>query len=66
MLRLAAVSEQLWLAGNITEGRRWLDEALASATDLSDRRTQRLTVRKDAPLTGIPLARCHEESPSTS
>jgi non-specific serine/threonine protein kinase len=31
MLRLAGAVEQLWLAGNITEGRRWLTEALAVA-----------------------------------
>ena len=28
-LRLATASEQLWLAGKITEGRRWLEQALA-------------------------------------
>jgi non-specific serine/threonine protein kinase len=33
MLRLAGTVEQLWLAGNITEGRRWLREALAIAPD---------------------------------
>jgi predicted ATPase/DNA-binding SARP family transcriptional activator len=29
LLRLATAMEQLWLAGNIAEGRRWLDESLA-------------------------------------
>jgi non-specific serine/threonine protein kinase len=42
MLRLAAASEQLWLAGNITEGRRWLDQALASATERARHRIQAL------------------------
>ena len=30
LLRLATAMEQLWLAGNLAEGRRWLDEALDS------------------------------------
>ncbi|MBV9797678.1 MAG: winged helix-turn-helix domain-containing protein [Solirubrobacterales bacterium] len=42
MLRLAAASEQLWLAGNITEGRRWLDEALASASERAHHRVRAL------------------------
>ena len=33
MLRLSGAVEQLWLAGNITEGRRWLGAALAVAAD---------------------------------
>ncbi|HEY6396954.1 MAG TPA: BTAD domain-containing putative transcriptional regulator, partial [Solirubrobacteraceae bacterium] len=33
LLRLATAMEQLWLAGNIAEGRRWLDEALARAPE---------------------------------
>ncbi|MBV9197417.1 MAG: winged helix-turn-helix domain-containing protein [Solirubrobacterales bacterium] len=42
MLRLAAASEQLWLAGNVTEGRRWLDRALASATQRAHHRIRAL------------------------
>ncbi len=42
MLRLAAAGEQLWLAGNITEGRRWLDQAIASATDRAHHRVRAL------------------------
>ena len=42
MLRLAAAGEQLWLAGNITEGRRWLDQALASATERAHHRVRAL------------------------
>ncbi|MBV9310347.1 MAG: hypothetical protein JOZ73_05920 [Solirubrobacterales bacterium] len=42
MLRLAAAAEQLWLAGNITEGRRWLEQALASATDRAHQRVRAL------------------------
>jgi predicted ATPase/DNA-binding SARP family transcriptional activator len=42
MPRLAAASEQLWLAGNITEGRRWLDQALASATERAHHRVRAL------------------------
>ncbi len=28
LLRLATAMEQLWLAGNVAEGRRWIDQAL--------------------------------------
>jgi tetratricopeptide (TPR) repeat protein len=42
MLRLAAIVEQLWLAGNITEGRRWLGEALAGAPKPTSHRIQAL------------------------
>ncbi len=42
MLKLAAASEQLWLAGNITEGRTWLDQALALATERAHQRVRAL------------------------
>jgi len=42
MLRLAGAVEQLWLAGNITEGRRWLREALALAPDRAPERIRAL------------------------
>ena len=33
LLRLATAMEQLWLAGNLGEGRRWLTEALGQAAE---------------------------------
>jgi predicted ATPase/DNA-binding SARP family transcriptional activator len=42
MLRLAGCVEQLWLAGNVTEGRRRLEEALAMAPDPSRERIRAL------------------------
>jgi tetratricopeptide (TPR) repeat protein len=42
MLRLASAVEQLWLAGNITEGRRWLKDALAIAPDPGQERIRAL------------------------
>ena len=42
MLRLAGAVGQLWLAGRITEGRRWLKRALATACDPSRERIRAL------------------------
>jgi predicted ATPase/DNA-binding SARP family transcriptional activator len=42
LVRLAAAMEQLWLAGNIAEGRRWLDEALTLAPQTSPERVRAL------------------------
>jgi hypothetical protein len=42
MLRLAGCMEQLWLAGNVTEGRRRLKEALAMAPHPSRERIRAL------------------------
>jgi predicted ATPase len=42
MLRLAAASEQLWLAGNIIEGRRWVTEALEQAREPTSARVRAL------------------------
>ena len=33
LMRLATAMEHLWLAGNLGEGRRWLEAALAAATE---------------------------------
>jgi predicted ATPase len=33
LLRLATAMEDLWLAGNLGEGRRWLEDALAQASE---------------------------------
>jgi predicted ATPase len=33
LLRLATAMQQLWLAGNLAEGRRWLDEALSQSRE---------------------------------
>ena len=41
-LRLAAAAEQLWLAGKITEGRRWLEQALAQAPEPTPARVRAL------------------------
>lgn len=42
ILRLAGAVEQLWLAGNVTEGRRWLAEALAIAPARAPERVRAL------------------------
>ena len=42
MLQLAGSIGQLWLAGNITEGRRWLADALTLAPDRTRRRVRAL------------------------
>jgi predicted ATPase/DNA-binding SARP family transcriptional activator len=42
LLRLATAAEQLWLAGRITEGRRWLEEALADAPEPTRERVRAL------------------------
>ncbi len=42
MLRLAGAVEQLWLAGNVTEGRRWLGQALSMAPDPAPERIRAL------------------------
>ena len=42
LLRLAAAAEQLWLAGRITEGRRWLEQALAKAPEPTPARVRAL------------------------
>ncbi|MBV8942180.1 MAG: hypothetical protein JO240_10635, partial [Solirubrobacterales bacterium] len=42
LLRLAAAAEQLWLAGNVSEGRRWLERALARAPEPTRSRVRAL------------------------
>jgi predicted ATPase/DNA-binding SARP family transcriptional activator len=42
MLQLAGAVGQLWLAGNITEGRRWLSDALKIAPDRTRHRIRAL------------------------
>jgi predicted ATPase/DNA-binding SARP family transcriptional activator len=42
LVRLTAAMEQLWLAGNIAEGRRWLDEALTLAPRATPARARAL------------------------
>jgi hypothetical protein len=42
LVRLAAAMEPLWLAANIAEGRRWLDEALTLAPEASPERVRAL------------------------
>jgi predicted ATPase/DNA-binding SARP family transcriptional activator len=44
MLMLAGAVEQLWLAGNITEGRRWLREALETASGRTTERIRALNI----------------------
>ena len=44
MLMLAGAVEQLWLAGNVTEGRRWLGEALQTATGRTPKRIRALNI----------------------
>ena len=42
LLRLATATEQLWLAGNIAEGWRWLEQALAGAPEATPTRVRAL------------------------
>ena len=42
LLRLATATEQLWLAGNLAEGWRWLEEALAQAPEATPARVRAL------------------------
>ncbi len=42
LLRLATAMEQLWLAGNLGEGRRWLNDALAHAPEATLERARAL------------------------
>jgi predicted ATPase/DNA-binding SARP family transcriptional activator len=44
MVRLAGAVEQLWLAGNISEGRRWLEEALSITPDAAPERISALNI----------------------
>jgi non-specific serine/threonine protein kinase len=44
MVRLAGAVEQLWLAANVTEGRRWLGDALERAADPGPDRIRALNI----------------------
>jgi predicted ATPase/DNA-binding SARP family transcriptional activator len=59
MLRLAGCVEQLWLAGNVTEGRRRLGEALAMAPEPRPERIRALNISAGLAL----LQQDHDEAP---